>query len=309
MNIAVIGCGLMADRRIAAIRSCDRIVSVFDIDLNRARKAASTCNACSISDDVGIKNVDAVIVSTPTGHHEPYVTSATSAGKFVLLEKPGAVSSASCPTHENIRVGYTMRYNPGVIELRRYFAEDHSELLWIRATIGHGGYPDFYKSWRVKDANSGGEHLDQLPHLVDLVYYITGHYVDGSHIISGNKHWSSIADDVVLTGKVSCAPVVLFASYTQWEPSFTLEISTGDRYYTVNGGTPSWRPQLWGVMRNRSGRAGEWICRAEFGNSGKTVSQFAVENEWLAFVDAVEGRPSDIATPKEAYDVLRVIAP
>ena len=42
------------------------------------------------------------------------------------------------------------------------------ELMFLRARYGHGGRVNYNKEWRADPKLSGGELIDQGPHLIDL---------------------------------------------------------------------------------------------------------------------------------------------
>ncbi len=95
MRIAIIGCGLIGNKRAAALGE-HSLVAVADPDSARAAQLAARHAGCeSFSDwrEAALRSdVDLVIVSTTNDMLAPITVAAASAGKHVLVEKPAAQS-------------------------------------------------------------------------------------------------------------------------------------------------------------------------------------------------------------------------
>lgn len=103
---AIIGCGRIAPKHVAAIRANGgKIVEVCDVDCEKAQDFAETYkigrkgqrpgNACLTSRDIGeSREIDAVSICTPSSLHPAIAIEMMSAGKSVVIEKPVAVTTA-----------------------------------------------------------------------------------------------------------------------------------------------------------------------------------------------------------------------
>jgi predicted dehydrogenase len=92
LNIAVIGVGGRGRANLDAVRS-ENIVALCDIDATRLGEAAERFPRAERFADYRqlfdrVRNLDAVVVSTPDHHHAPATVLALRAGKHVYCEKP-----------------------------------------------------------------------------------------------------------------------------------------------------------------------------------------------------------------------------
>jgi predicted dehydrogenase len=124
LGIAVVGAGRIGTlrARLAAMHPAVDFLAVSDLDLDKAKALAETCNANVWSSDndevIAHPQVDAVFVSTPENEHMRPVCAALKLGKPVLVEKPLALSPADANTildvlHDTggtLRVGYSRRF-------------------------------------------------------------------------------------------------------------------------------------------------------------------------------------------------------
>lgn len=126
---AVIGVGKLGAlhaRKYAALDGV-RLVSVVDLDADRAHQIAAECQAAALSDYRQLKGaVDLVSVATPSLTHYEVAAWMLRAGIDVLLEKPMAASlaearelAALAGRHGRIlQIGHLERFNPAILHLR-----------------------------------------------------------------------------------------------------------------------------------------------------------------------------------------------
>src|SRR5205823_4394437 len=102
-GFAIIGCGMIARFHARALADIPgaRIVALADSDLPRARKLAGELGlGDNIYPDtaplVARRDVDVVIVATPSGAHLEPAVAAAEAGKHVVVEKPLEVTLERC---------------------------------------------------------------------------------------------------------------------------------------------------------------------------------------------------------------------
>ena len=93
MNIAIVGCGFIGQKRARALAGC-RLVATADVDLARARDLAGSVPGAVATDDwrqvVARPDVDIVIVATTNNVLAEITLAAVRVGKHVLVEKPAA---------------------------------------------------------------------------------------------------------------------------------------------------------------------------------------------------------------------------
>lgn len=134
MRIALVGMGEIALRgHLPAIAANPRTTLVAVAELDPKRLAAvpagvrATDDAASVLSD---SDVDAVVIATPPAVTAGLVLDALAAEKYVLAEKPIALSStdaaavAGAPgAAERLQIGLTYRHHPGVERLRELIAD------------------------------------------------------------------------------------------------------------------------------------------------------------------------------------------
>jgi predicted dehydrogenase len=238
IRFAIIGCGLIGGKRLAAlprgslIAACDLIPEKA---AGMATKAGPRCLATSSLQEALDANPDAVIVSTLNRDLGQVALSCLRAGKHVLVEKPVAISVAEidqmidCASRNDclVRAGYNHRYHPSFMQARRIFDSGVlGPLMFIRARYGHGGRLNYDREWRADPKLSGGgELIDQGVHLIDLAAWFLG---DWTHIHGsvGTFFWDMPVDDNAFLHLSNSAGQTawLHASCTEWKNMFSFEI-------------------------------------------------------------------------------------
>jgi len=237
VNFAIIGCGRIGKKRAASLPPRSLLVAC-DSDISRAKElAASSLDVVATSDvsETLASAAHAVVVATPNALLAPTALRALRAGKAVLVEKPGAVSTReladlkalSLETGLPVRVGYNHRYHSAVMKARQLIeAGAIGRLMFVRARYGHGGRPGYNQEWRANPRLSGGgELIDQGVHLVDLAGWFLGEFswVDGHTV---NFFWDmAVEDNAFLKLQTNAGQIAwLHASCTEWKNLFSFEI-------------------------------------------------------------------------------------
>ncbi|MGA2149822.1 MAG: Gfo/Idh/MocA family oxidoreductase [Bryobacteraceae bacterium] len=236
--VAIIGCGLIGTKRAQAVGDC-RVRVCCDTVIARAEGLAAKFPGAEASSDwrtaATHPEVNIVIVATTHNQLAVIAETAASAGKHVLIEKPGARRASELEpalreaqrTRVAVRVGFNHRYHRALQEARRIFLTGAlGEMMFVRGRYGHGGRVGYDREWRADpQASGGGELLDQGVHLIDLARWFLGDFerVQG-HI--GTYFWDMPVEDnafLILTtpaGKTA----LLHATWTEWKNLFSLEI-------------------------------------------------------------------------------------
>ncbi|PTX92596.1 Gfo/Idh/MocA family oxidoreductase [Opitutus sp. ER46] len=252
LNFAVVGCGLIGRKRIAALAKVPGAAVRVACDLNaqRAADAARGVAGCAASTDfqavVRDPSVEVVIVATLNGSLAPITLAAVQAGKHVLVEKPGAlnaaelrtVAAAAAKTGALVRIGFNHRYHPALQKARALIdAGALGPLMFLRARYGHGGRKGYDREWRADPAQSGGgELIDQGVHLIDLAGWFLGDFtrVEGH---AATYFWDMKVDDNAFLSlrTASGQTAWLHASCTEWKNLFSLEIYGRDAKLAIDG--------------------------------------------------------------------------
>jgi predicted dehydrogenase len=249
MNIAIVGCGFIGEKRARSLGEC-RLVACTDIVPERAlefaRKRPSVEATSNWRTVVGRPDVDIVIVAATHDALAEVSLAAIRAGKHVLVEKPAARSAAelgpviAAATEKKVlvRVGFNHRYHPSFIKAREIVASGQlGELMFIRGRYGHGGRVGYENEWRaVKELSGGGELIDQGTHLIDLARSFLGDFSE----VQGFAHtyfWNMPVEDngfmLLKTPKKQVA--LLHASWTEWKNTFSFEIYGKNAKLDISG--------------------------------------------------------------------------
>jgi len=249
MNVAIIGCGFIGEKRARALAGC-RLVACADVVAERAQVLARKWpSAVALSDwRAAVERADVDIVIVATTHDAlPRVTlAAVQAGKHVLVEKPAArraaeldpVISASLDKQVLVRVGFNHRYHPSFIKAREISASGAlGQLMFIRGRYGHGGRIGYDQEWRAnKELSGGGELIDQGVHLIDLARSFLGEF----SAVQGFAHtyfWNMPVEDngFMLLKTPQRQVAMLHASWTEWKNTFSFEIYGRDGKLEITG--------------------------------------------------------------------------
>ncbi|WP_219995528.1 Gfo/Idh/MocA family protein [Cylindrospermopsis raciborskii] len=166
LNIGIIGCGLIGQKRAKSLGEGGRLVACADIDLNRAQSlGGSQCKAFdNYQDLLALPEVDAVVVSTLHDSLAAITLAAIESGKHVLVEKPAArhtrelepVMAAANQIDVKVRVGFNHRYHRAMRKSKQLVDDGVlGDLMFIRARYGHGGRVGYDKEWRSRPELSG----------------------------------------------------------------------------------------------------------------------------------------------------------
>lgn len=249
MNIAIIGVGLIGSKRVKALPSDVNLITVCDINKEKALNLADEFKCESVSDWRSVTNnprVQAIIISTTNNYLTPIAVSSILHGKHVLIEKPGArnlkelqkIFKAYHKKKVVVMFGYNHRYHPAIIKAKKIVdSRKFGKVLFIRARYGHGGRLRYEKEWRFKrEVSGGGELLDQGSHLIDLVKFFCGE-MNEVYGKTCRLFWKSRAEDssfLILSNKRGQI-AQLSATWVEWKNIFSLEIMLRSAKIQIDG--------------------------------------------------------------------------
>jgi predicted dehydrogenase len=239
MRFAIVGCGLIGQKRAAAIAKLGH-PTVLAIDRSTARAAAlaeqvGARTGTDFRAAVEARDVDAVVVATPHADLSVIATACLEGGKHVLVEKPGgrnlaeisAVAQSAEAVGRVAKVGYNHRFHPALLKARAIVDRgDLGQLIFIRGRYGHGGRPGYEQEWRLQRAISGGgELIDQGSHLIDLAQWFLGEFTEVTAALR-TFFWEAEVEDNVFLTLSTCEGRIgwLHATWTEWKNLFSFEI-------------------------------------------------------------------------------------
>jgi predicted dehydrogenase len=250
MRFAIVGCGLIGQRRAAAIAGLGHLTTLaVDLSKERAVEVAERWGARSSTDfraAVEAADLDAVVIATSHAELSAIAVACLEAGKHALVEKPGgrnlaevrAVADAAAATGRVAKVGYNHRFHPALLKAREIVDRGGlGPLMFIRGRYGHGGRPGYEKEWRFERTISGGGQLiDQGSHLIDLAHWFLGEFTDVQAALRTFFWNAEVEDNVFLTMSTAEGRIAwLHATWTEWKNMFSLEIYGREGKLEING--------------------------------------------------------------------------
>lgn len=318
LGVALIGCGLIGGKRIAALPPGVSLRTAFDVVPRRAEAvvAAAGGDARAAPSPAGALTADGVdIAIIATAHRDlaALAGEAAEAGHHILIEKPGACRPAQLRAVEKAleasgrvgRVGFNHRFHPGIQKAKALLNHgDYGPALYVRGRYGHGGRIGYDKEWRADPAISGGgELLDQGIHLIDLTRFFEGE-VELAFAELPSLYWPMpVEDNAFLCLRLATGGVAwLHASWTEWKNLFSLEIAHRSAKLDLEGLGGSY-----GIERLTLHE-----MRPEMGPPDTSAWEWPrVDGSWRAelvdMVTAIEGGPSTGATVADAIAALNIV--
>ena len=317
MRFAIVGCGLIGQKRAAAISRLGHMtILAVDRSRDRAGALAESFGARSATDfraAVEAADIDAVVVATPHAELSAIATACLDAGKHVLVEKPGgrnlaevsAVTEAANAAGRVAKVGYNHRFHPAVLKAREIVDRGElGQLMFIRGRYGHGGRPGYEREWRFeRSISGGGELIDQGSHLIDLAHWFLGEFT-GIQAELRTFFWNAeVEDNVFLTLSTSEGRIAwLHATWTEWKNLFSLEIYGRDGKLEINGLGGSYGVESLTFYRMLPGMGPPETTRWEYPFADRSW-----ETETAEFIAAIDEGRRPIGDAAEAVGSMSVI--
>ena len=182
LRVAVIGTGFIGSvhARNLARHPGVELVAVSDSNIEFAKKIAATTGAKAVSDVAEVfnnKDIQAVLIATPTDTHVDYLERAAEAGKAIYCEKPIGLDYAEAEKAvRTVRaagvpamLGFNRRFDASHAAVKE--AVDRGEVgkVEIVQLTSRGPKPPPIAYVKV----SGGQLRDQTIHFFDLLRWLT----------------------------------------------------------------------------------------------------------------------------------------
>jgi len=294
MKIAIIGTGIQALKRIAAIQHVgeDEIVFIASSSKERAKLIANKYNIPFYGSEQDLQNkndIEAVVVCGTTDKHFQSCLDAIAKGRQILCEKPltktvlEAKELLMRANEKNIllKCGFNHRHYPGIVLAKSLVKSlQFGKILSIRCSYGICGRENFKDEWRSNPEKTiGGQLIEQGVHAIDLFHFF-GLDIESVYCVATNLYFDTdpIEDNAFFIGK--CANKIvctLNTSFTEWVNNFEFHINLENGYIKVLGLGPSY-----------GGHSIEYSkkdFKAPFSKSVVTYNPIDVSfiNEWLEF--------------------------
>ena len=250
MKVAIIGAGLIGNKRAQALDENDSLIIVCDINKDSAKKIANKFSANytdNIYDIINNKNIDAVIVAVVNKFAKEISVAMLKSGKNVLCEKPlgrnveesQAILSSAEKSGKLIKTGFNHRFHPTIIKTKSLLEKKEiGNIINIRARYGHGGRQGMEKEWRCsKDLCGGGELIDQGVHIIDLCRWFTSNEVTRIYGKTFTSFWETDVEDNAFFNLEFSDDIFAqcHVSWTNWKNIFSFEIFGENGYIKISG--------------------------------------------------------------------------
>lgn len=147
------------------------------------------------------KEIDAVVVVTPTIYHREIVVAAAKAGKHVLCEKPMAMNETECDemiqaANENnikLQIAFMRRFNDSFLQAKEEIdAGSIGEVVAVRS-ITRG--PSIPQPWMYDLKKSNGPLAEVNSHDIDTLRWFTESEFESVYAIAGNYRNKQIKEE------------------------------------------------------------------------------------------------------------------
>lgn len=199
-------------------------------------------------EDVLSLDIDTVFVCTYNNISPDIVCTFLKKGCHVFCEKPPGrsvddvnriIAAEKTAGNRTLKFGFNHRFHYAVMEAKSIIDSGrYGPVLWARGIYGKAGGVTFENNWRSdKNLAGGGILLDQGIHMLDLLRYFLGDFVEVKSFVE-KLYWkkSDLEDNAFALMKTGDGKVAMIhSSATQWKHKFMLDIFMRDGYLSING--------------------------------------------------------------------------
>lgn len=296
-KIALVGCGRIAVRHIEAIEATAgvEIALVCDINEEKAKSTAEKLNVPYVTDYKLIRDVDAVAVLTPSGHHPRHVMEIAEYTNvpIILSEKPISLTVREAlemveftkSKGKRLLPIYQNRYNPLV--------------AFIKDMIQRGKFGKVYQFscnvlWNRNDAYfgidwHGTRHLDggvlytQASHYVDMVHYFFGK-LESAQGVGGNLRKLDVYDTISAVCKFESGVVgSINATVSVYQTNYLTEfVLIGEKGTIRLNGTNLNKIDFWNVEGMEKPDM-DFTINHQYGKGHDTMYEYIVAEKYEMF--------------------------
>ncbi len=208
INIAIIGCGRIAQRHAHHIQNTEglKLIAVCDVVEEKSFTLSKEYNCQHFNSIEELLNsdikIDVVSICSPNGLHAQHSIQALNKGIHVLCEKPMALSSNDCgkmiqaaeKSNKRLFIIKQNRFNPPVVAIKNLIDENKlGNIYSIQLTCFWNRNEAYYEnSWKGTLELDGGTLYTQFSHFIDLLYYMFGDIDDTKAFANNFNHQKSI---------------------------------------------------------------------------------------------------------------------
>lgn len=249
IRTVIIGMGRMGKTRYDAMKRNGRYGIAAVCDMNESNLEDYKEDKYSDwKECIDHSKTEAVIVCTYNMVTPDIVCYALGKGYAVFSEKPpgrnlkdalrmkDAYEKAGGPV---LKFGFNHRYHNSVIEAKALLdSKILGDIVCARGVYGKAGSPDFTEEWRNNmQIAGGGIMLDQGIHMLDLMYYFMGKFIDiqssVDQLVWKDMPTEDSAFSILRTADGRVAS--LHSSAIQWKHKFSLDLICTKGFISLDG--------------------------------------------------------------------------
>ena len=248
INIAIAGFGVVGKKRYEILKKIKGINIIAISDKNRSNKPNNKkIKFFSDYKKLLTFKLDAIFISLPNKIAAEATIFSLKKKVNVFCEKPPAKSYKDFlkiynvyKNQKNLKIksGFNHRYHDSIIIAKNAIQKkEYGKLINIRGLYGKSKIINFTGQWRsIKSVAGGGILLDQGIHLLDILIFFCGDFLDVKSFIS-NKFWSYKVEDNAysLIKFRNNVIAMIHSTATQWQHKFRVEIIMEKGQINLNG--------------------------------------------------------------------------
>ena len=296
-KIALVGCGRISKRHIAAIQETDgvEIAVVCDRDEEKGRVVAKELGVQFVADYKQIKGVDVISVLTPSGLHPRHAAEIAEYTdvEHIICEKPVSLTVREVyevfdrvdAAGKCLHPVYQNRYNPLVAFMKELIASGKlgkihqfvCNVFWNR----NDEYFDI--DWHGTRSLDGGVLYTQASHYVDMVHFFFGEIAE-SKGIGGDLRNLDVYDSVCAACKFENGVVgTINATVSVFRQNFMTEFTLISEKGTIRlSGTNLNRIDFWDVEGIEKPDL-DFTIDHVYGKGHNTMYEYVAQDKWDMF--------------------------
>lgn len=309
-SILVIGCGSIGERHLRCFQQTGRCeVAACDTNpdlLERMRASYGVPVFESLESAMSAARFDAFVICTPAHLHLSMALTALEKKIDLLVEKPLSVKTDLVPevrealtiSGRYLGVAYVYHFMPWVRGAKQFLADGGIGRVLHASVVAGQHFPTFRPAYReiyyTRHEHGGGAIQDALTHLANAMEWMIGPctrlFCDAAHLCLEGV---TVEDTVNVSARHG--DILVSYAMTQFqapnENTFLFHGEEGSVKIEVHA-------RRWGHLKR--GEA-DWTWH----ETGPLERDELFIAQAHSFLDAIEGKPSDLATFEEAVQTLR----
>ncbi len=248
INVAIIGLGVVGKKRRKYIEQNRyfNLIAVSDIRFKKNFVKKKIYHFKNYNDIFNSNlNINCIFITLPNYLSAKVTKFALQKKIHVFCEKPPAKNYKELLSIKKflkksvkLKYGFNHRYH-GSIKLAKKIIDEKKlgNILNVRALYGKSKILTYEKSdWRSKKKYAGGGILtDQGIHMIDLIKFFCGDFLEFKSFVSNNFWGYDIEDDVLAIMRNKNIMASIHSTALQWEHKFRMEISLERGSINLNG--------------------------------------------------------------------------